>query len=91
MRLKKKEAEEKTVKLNSFFFKQRRSRQVIGRWQHRVHMRSSLISMSAAVWLLECAAPLSRSQRSLIRADTGTSVTQDLALAGQYWRHLESC
>ncbi len=62
---------------------------MIGPWQHRVHMRSSFTSMSAAVRSLECAAPLSRSQRSLIRADTG--VTQDLALAGQYWPHLESC
>ncbi len=40
---------------------------------------------------VSCAAPLSRSQRSLIRADTGRGVTQDLALAGQYWPHLESC
>ncbi len=51
---------------------------MIGPWQHRVHMRSSFTSMSAAV-------------RSLIRADTGRGVTQDLVLAGQYWRHLESC
>ncbi len=64
---------------------------MIGPWQHCVHMRSSFTFMSAAVWSLECAAPLSRSQRSLIRADTGRDVTQDLALAGQYWRHLESC
>ncbi len=64
---------------------------MIGPWQHCVHMRSSLTSMSAAVRSLECAAPLSRSQRSLIRADTGRGVTQYLALAGQYWRHLESC
>ncbi len=39
---------------------------------------------------VSCAAPLSRSQRSLIRADTGRGVTQDLALTGQYWPHLES-
>ncbi len=32
---------------------------MIGPWQHRVHMRSSLTSMSAAVRSLECAAPLS--------------------------------
>ncbi len=64
---------------------------MIGPWQHRVHMRSLLTSMSAAVRSLECAAPFSRSQRSLIRPDTGRGVTQDLALAGQYWRHLESC
>ncbi len=64
---------------------------MIGPWQHRVHMRSSFTSMSAAVQSLECAAPLSRSQHSLIRADTGRGVTQDLALAGQYWPHLESC
>ncbi len=51
---------------------------MIGPWQHRVHMRSSFTSRSAAV-------------RSLIRADTGRGVTQDLVLAGQYWRHLESC
>ncbi len=63
---------------------------MIGPWQHRVHMRSSFTSMSAALRSLECADPLSRSQRSLIRADTGRGVTQDLALAGQYWRHLES-
>ncbi len=56
---------------------------MIGPWQHRVHMRSSLTSMSAAVRSLECAAPLSRSQRSLIRADTGRGVTQDLVFAGQ--------
>ncbi len=35
---------------------------MIGPWQHRVHMRSSFTSMSAAVRSLECAAPLSRSQ-----------------------------
>ncbi len=35
--------------------------------------------MPAAVRSLECAAPLSRSQSSLIRADTGRGVTQDLA------------
>ncbi len=64
---------------------------MIGPWQHCVHMRSSFTSMLAAVRSLECAAPLSRSQRSLIRADTGRGVTQDLALAGQYWQHLESC
>ncbi len=64
---------------------------MIGPWQHRVHMRSSFTSMSAAVRSLECAAPLSRSQRSPIRANTWRGVTQDLALAGQYWRHLESC
>ncbi len=49
---------------------------MIGPWQYRVHMRSSLTSMSAAVRSLECAAPLSRSQRSLIRADTGNAVTR---------------
>ncbi len=38
---------------------------------------------------LERAAPLSRSQHSLIRADAERGVTQDLALAGQYWRHLK--
>ncbi len=64
---------------------------MIGPWQHRVHMHSSLTSMSASVRALERAAPLSRSQLSLIRADTGRGVTQDLALAGQYWPHLESC
>ncbi len=64
---------------------------MIGPWQHRVHMHSSFTSMPAAVRSLKCAAPLSRSQRSLIRADTGRGVTQDLALAGQYWPHLESC
>ncbi len=64
---------------------------MIGPWQRRVHMRSSLTSMSAAMRSLECAAPLSRGQRSLIRADTGRGVSQDLALAGQYWPHLESC
>ncbi len=62
---------------------------MIGPCQHRVHMRSSFTSMSAAVRSLERAAPLSRSQRSLIRA--GRGVTQDLALAGQYWPHLENC
>ncbi len=56
---------------------------MIGPWQHRLHMRSSFTSMSAAVRSLECAAPLSRSQRSLIRADTGRGVTEGLALAGQ--------
>ncbi len=61
---------------------------MIGPWQHRVHMRSLFTSMSAALRSLECADPLSRSQRSLIRADTGRGVTQDLALAGQHWRHL---
>ncbi len=35
--------------------------------------------------------PLSRSQCSLIREDTGRGVIQDLALTGQYWRHLERC
>ncbi len=64
---------------------------MIGPWQHRVHMPSSFTSMSAAVRSLECAAPLSRSQRSLIRANTRRGVTQDLAIVGQYWRHLESC
>ncbi len=49
---------------------------MIGPWQHCVHMRSSFTSMSATV-------------RSLIRADTGRGVTQDLVLAGQYWRHLK--
>ncbi len=63
---------------------------MIGLWQHHVHMRSSFTSMSAAMRSLECAAPLSRSQRSLIRADTGRGVTQDLVLAGQYWPHLKS-
>ncbi len=52
---------------------------MIGPWQHRVHMRSSFTSMSAA-------------GRSLIRADTGRGVTQDLALAstgdstGDIWK-----
>ncbi len=55
---------------------------MIGPCQHRVHMRSSFTSMSVAVRSLERAAPLSRSQRSLIRADTGRGVTQDIALAG---------
>ncbi len=64
---------------------------MISPWQHRVHMRSAFTSMSAAVQSLECADPLSWSKRSLIRADTGRGVTQDLALADQYWRHLESC
>ncbi len=59
---------------------------MIGPWQHHVHMRSSFTSMSAAVRSLESAAPLSRSQRSLIRADTGRGVPQVLVLAGQYWR-----
>ncbi len=57
----------KTVKLNSFI-SNKGSRQVIGPCQHRVHMRSSFTSMSAAVRSLERAAPLSRSQRSLVRA-----------------------
>ncbi len=43
---------------------------MIGPWQHRVHMRNSFTSMSAAVRSLKCADPLSRSQRSLIWADT---------------------
>jgi len=47
---------------------------VIGPWQHRVHMRSSLTSMSAAVRSLECAAPLSQVLQSAVwtmgRGDT---------------------
>ncbi len=45
--------------------------------------------MSAAVRSLERAAPLSRSQRSLIRADTGRGVTQYLCLqdsTGDIWK-----
>ncbi len=37
-----------TIVTGAFYFKQRRSRQVIGSWQHGVHMRSSLTSMSAS-------------------------------------------
>jgi len=60
---------------------------VIGPLQHRVHMRSSLTSVSCRAVTGMCCS----SQRSLIRADTGRGVTQGLVLAGQYWRHLESC
>ncbi len=62
---------------------------MIGPWQHCVHMRSSFTSMSAAVRSLECAAPLSRSQRSLIRSDTGRGITQDLATFGKLLRFFQ--
>ncbi len=83
----KKEAEEKN-KLNCFISNKGEAGKSMATPCAHAQLIDIYVSCRAVT---ECAAPLSRSQRSLIRADTGRGVTQDLALAGQYWPHLESC
>ncbi len=64
---------------------------MIGPWQHlcaHAQLIDIYVSCRAVTGMCCSSQP---EPASLIRADTGRGVTQDLVLAGQYWRHLESC
>lgn len=66
---------------------------MIGPWQHRVHMRSSFASMSAAMWSRECTAPpVSQSLNRAADAERGVTAVgkQDRTLANA-WKVAKVC